>query len=242
VNAASANWAGDVQFRGARSRDGVDELHGLIAWGPVEAALAAIPVAGAGRGRVAAAGALQGALDRRLARPVGRQARRGARGSGLLPALLRLLTVRTDARADGLRAVPSPARGAGTRPGAFQAGSLSKGCARSVTVKMGTLVDATVVASASQGDGEASWSGHRVRKAIHGYKAHVAADADTGMVECVDVTPGNVHEGRASGAVVPDDPALVHTLTAPIAGARLAEAERERGGATRIAPTSWCGR
>jgi hypothetical protein len=32
------------------------------------------------------------------------------------------------------------------------------------------------------------------------------------------------------------------TPTAPIAGARLAEAVRERGGATRIAPTSWCGR
>jgi IS5 family transposase len=64
--------------------------------------------------------------------------------------------------------------------------------ARAVTVKTGTLVDATVVASASRADAEAAWSGHRSRKAIHGYKAHVAADADTGLVERLDVTPGNV--------------------------------------------------
>jgi IS5 family transposase len=37
--------------------------------------------------------------------------------------------------------------------------------ARSVTVKTGTLVDATVIASASRGDEEAAWSGHRSRKA-----------------------------------------------------------------------------
>lgn len=61
--------------------------------------------------------------------------------------------------------------------------------ARAVTVKTGTLVDATVVASASRGDQEVAWSGHRSRKAIHGDKAHVAADADTGLVERPDVTP-----------------------------------------------------
>jgi len=98
-----------------------------------------------------------------------------------------------------------------------------------------------VVASASQGDGEAGWSGHRARKAIHGYKAHVAADADTGLVECVDVTPGNVHDGRAGGAVVPDAPGLVHADSA-YRGARFAEAVRARGGVTRVAPTSWWGR
>jgi IS5 family transposase len=35
--------------------------------------------------------------------------------------------------------------------------------ARAVTVKSGTLVDATVIASSSQGDEEARWSGHRTR-------------------------------------------------------------------------------
>jgi transposase, IS5 family len=98
---------------------------------------------------------------------------------------------------------------------------------RALTVKTGTLVDATVIASASEGDGEAGWSNHRTRKAVHGYKAHVAADADTGLVECVDVTPGNAHDGRAGGAVVPDDPGLVYADSA-YRGARFAEAVRAR--------------
>jgi transposase, IS5 family len=117
--------------------------------------------------------------------------------------------------------------------------------ARSVSVKTGTLVDATrdsdSIASASEADGEAGWSGHRARKAIHGYKAHVAADADTGLVERVDVTPGNVHDGRAGGAVVPDDPGLVYADSA-YRGARFAEAVRARGGVARVAPTSYWGR
>jgi IS5 family transposase len=69
--------------------------------------------------------------------------------------------------------------------------------ARAVTVKTGTLVDATVVGSASEGDAEARWSGHRSRKAIHGYKAHIGADADTAIVEKIAVTPGNAHDGRS---------------------------------------------
>jgi IS5 family transposase len=35
--------------------------------------------------------------------------------------------------------------------------------ARAVTVKTGTLVDATVIASASEEDREAGWSGHRAQ-------------------------------------------------------------------------------
>ena len=68
---------------------------------------------------------------------------------------------------------------------------------RAVRIKSGTLVDATVIASASEGDDEARWSGHRSRKAIRGYKAHVGADADTSLVERVAVTPGNAHDGRS---------------------------------------------
>jgi len=41
-----------------------------------------------------------------------------------------------------------------------------------VTVKTGTLIDATVIASASHQDGEAGWAAHRTRKAVHGFKAH----------------------------------------------------------------------
>jgi IS5 family transposase len=113
--------------------------------------------------------------------------------------------------------------------------------ARAVTVKTGTLVDATVIGSASQGDAQAGWSGHRSRKAIHGYKAHVAADADTGLVELADVTPGNAHDGRAGVTVIPDDPGEVFADSA-YRGASFAEAVRAHGGVARIAPTHYWGR
>ena len=76
--------------------------------------------------------------------------------------------------------------------------------ARAVRVKTGTLVDATVIASASKSDGEAGWAGHRSRKAVHSYKAHVGADADTAIVEAVSVTPGNVNDGRAGPSALPE--------------------------------------
>ncbi len=42
-------------------------------------------------------------------------------------------------------------------------------------------MDATVIASASDRDEEAAWAGHKRRKAIHGVKAPVAADAVRGV-------------------------------------------------------------
>jgi transposase, IS5 family len=108
--------------------------------------------------------------------------------------------------------------------------------AGSVAVRTGTLVDATVIASASQGDREAGWLGHRARKAVHSDKAHVAADADTGLVERIDVTPGNVHDGRADGAVVPDDPGLVYADSA-YRGSTFTDAVVAKGGEPRVVAT-----
>ena len=51
--------------------------------------------------------------------------------------------------------------------------------AKGVVVKTGTLIDATVLPSASKGDDEARWVDHRRKKPVHGYKAHVASDAET---------------------------------------------------------------
>lgn len=51
--------------------------------------------------------------------------------------------------------------------------------AKAIRVKTGTLVEATVIASASEEDGEARWVKHRGRAAVHGFKAHVGADANT---------------------------------------------------------------
>ena len=190
----------------------LDELHGLIDWRPLEAALEVIPVAERGE-----AGWPPLALFKAL--PIG--VWHDLSDVKLAEALEDRASFR---RFCGFsRFEPTPERTAIVR---FRRMLVSLGLdrvlfervgeqlrARSVSVKTGTLVDATVIASASEADGEAGWSGHRARKAIHGYKAHVAADADTGLVERVDVTPGNVHDGRAGGAVV-----------------------------TRIAPTSYWGR
>jgi IS5 family transposase len=228
---------------GFESRDrttALDELHGLVDWRPLEAALEVIPVAERGE-----AGWPPLALFKALLIAVWHD----LSDVKLAEALEDRASFR---RFCGFsRFEPTPERTAFVR---FRRMLVAReldlvlfDCvnqqlrSRAVRVKTGTLVDATVIASASEADGEAGWSGHRARKAVHGYKAHVAADADTGLVERVDVTPGNVHDGRAGGAVVPDDPGLVYADSA-YRGARFAEAVRARGGVTRVAPTSYWGR
>ena len=112
--------------------------------------------------------------------------------------------------------------------------------AKAVRVKTGTIVDASVVASASEGDGEAAWSGHRARKAIHGYKAHVGADADTALVERVAVTPGNRHDGRCGELALPEAPGEVYADSG-YRGDVFAAAVRAKGGTPRVAVTAvWC--
>ena len=111
--------------------------------------------------------------------------------------------------------------------------------ARAIRVKTGTLVDATVVGSASEGDGEARWSGHRSRKSIHGYKAHVGADADTALVEEVAVTPGNAHDGRNGEAALPDNPGDVFADSA-YRGSVFRDAVRARA-AQRVSPSPMSG-
>ena len=82
-------------------------------------------------------------------------------------------------------------------------------CAQQVSVKQGTLVDATIIASASKDDDEARWIKHRNRKAVHGYKAHVACDEDTTLIERAKVTPANINDGKAGCGIIPDDPGNV---------------------------------
>jgi len=86
--------------------------------------------------------------------------------------------------------------------------------AKAIRVKTGTLVDATIIASACEGDGDARWVKHKGRRAVHGFQAHVGADADTALVEEVAITPANVNDGKAGPEALPDDPG---ELTAPIA-------------------------
>lgn len=105
--------------------------------------------------------------------------------------------------------------------------------ARGVVIKTGTLIDATVITSASPHDDEARWVGHRRKAPVHGFKAHVASDKDGGIVRAVEVTPANVNDGRMLAAVLPDRPGEVY---ADLAYESHANDERIRlaGGCSRL--------
>ena len=109
--------------------------------------------------------------------------------------------------------------------------------AKAVKVKTGTLVDATVIALASNDDGEAAWSGHRRRKAVHGFKAHVGVDAETAIVEALSITPGNVHDGRAGHGALPDNPGDVYADSG-YRGDAFTKAVLAKGGRPKVVLTS----
>ena len=114
--------------------------------------------------------------------------------------------------------------------------------ARGVVVRTGTLVDATLIASASIGyDDEARWAGHRRRKPVHGYKAHVATDQDAALIRGVEVTTANVHDAAELGAVLPPEPGDVYGDSA-YASSRSERLITGRGGRARTVQTGvWGG-
>ncbi len=114
--------------------------------------------------------------------------------------------------------------------------------ARGVVVRTGTLVDATLLRSASiQHDGEARWAGHRSHKPVHGYKAHVATDQDAVLIRGVEVTTANVHDAAELDAILPDAPGDTYGNSA-FAGSRPEAAIRARGGTPRVVHTgTWGG-
>lgn len=113
--------------------------------------------------------------------------------------------------------------------------------ARSVRVKTGTIVDATIIASASEQDGDGRWVKHKNKPAVHGFKAHIGADADTALVEEIAVTPANVNDGRAGPDAVPDAPGDVFADSA-YRGRHFGDAVRAKGGQPRIVATAMWGR
>jgi IS5 family transposase len=112
---------------------------------------------------------------------------------------------------------------------------------KAVTVKTGTLVDATIIASASEGDDDARWVKHKGKPAVHGFKAHVGADADTALVEEVSVTSANINDGRAGPEALPDNPGEVFADSA-YRGSHFRDAVRAKGGIPRIVATGMWGR
>ena len=113
--------------------------------------------------------------------------------------------------------------------------------AKAIRVKTGTLVDATIIASASEDDGEAHWVKHKGKPAVHGFKAHVGADADTALVEQIAVTPANINDSKAGPAALPDNPGEVFADSA-YRGNHFGDAVRARGGTPRIVATGMWGR
>jgi IS5 family transposase len=101
--------------------------------------------------------------------------------------------------------------------------------AKAIRVKTGTLVDATIIASASQDDDEARWVKRKGRPAVHGFKAHVGADADTALVEEIAITPANVNDGKAGPQALPGEPGEVFADSA-YRGSAFREAVQARGG------------
>jgi IS5 family transposase len=112
---------------------------------------------------------------------------------------------------------------------------------KAVTVKAGTLVDATIIASASEGDDEGRWVKHKGKRAVHGFKAHVGADADTALVEELSITPANINDGRAGPNAPPDNPGEVFANSA-YRGNHFRDAVRAKGGIPRIVATGMWGR
>jgi DDE family transposase len=76
---------------------------------------------------------------------------------------------------------------------------------KGANVRKGTLIDATVI-GASKGDKEAAWVRHRTRPPAHGYKAHIAADKDSGIIRAVETTPSNEPDVSIAPAIIPDAP------------------------------------
>ena len=109
-------------------------------------------------------------------------------------------------------------------------------------VRTGTLVDATLLPSASiQHDPEAKWAGHRRHKPVHGYKAHVATDQDAGLIRGVEVTTANMHDAAELAATLPVAPGDTYGDTA-YSGSRPGATIRARGGTPRIGHTGTCKR
>lgn len=113
--------------------------------------------------------------------------------------------------------------------------------AKAITVKTGTLVDATIIASASEDDDDARWVKHKGKPAVHGFKAHVGADAETALVEEIAVTSANINDGRAGPDALPDDPGEVFADSA-YRGSHFRDAVRAKGGTPRIVATGMWGR
>jgi len=89
---------------------------------------------------------------------------------------------------------------------------------RGLLIRRGTLIDATIVQSARKpptkggkdtSDDEAGWTVKR-GETTHGYKAHVAADEESGIVRDAILTPANVHDSQVADDLIQFDEQAVY--------------------------------
>ncbi|WP_420144841.1 transposase [Sphingobium sp.] len=76
---------------------------------------------------------------------------------------------------------------------------------------------------------------------LHGFTAHVGADADTALVEEVSITSANINDGRAGPDALSDNPGEVFADSA-YRGNHFCDAGLAKGGILRIVATDMWGR
>ena len=105
--------------------------------------------------------------------------------------------------------------------------------ARGLTVRTGTLIDATMVRAASDNDAQAGWKAYGPDAPVKGYKAHVATDEEGGVVRKVRVTAANVPDARGAAGLLDRHPGRVWADAAYDQSAFVGRIRRRRG-ETRI--------
>ena len=55
-----------------------------------------------------------------------------------------------------------------------------------------------------------AWAKHKSRPPAHGYKAHIAADKDTGIIRNVETTAANEADVSTAPSIIPDEPGEVY--------------------------------
>jgi hypothetical protein len=123
------------------------------------------------RAGLAAVGRVSGPAACDMARPLGCAPRRSVGHRSSFRRFCGLRHMRRRPSAPPLSVSAPSWCAAVSRSGLVRRRHASARCPR-VVVRTGTLVDATVISSASVSrDDEAKWAGHRRRKPVHGYKA-----------------------------------------------------------------------
>lgn len=88
---------------------------------------------------------------------------------------------------------------------------------KGLTLKKGTLIDASLIQSAARpptsgkksSDPDASWGGKR-NNLVYGYKVHVGMDQNSELIRRTDLTPANVHDSRMLKPMVSGDEEAVY--------------------------------